>query len=66
MAKSNLSISLVTSSDLLTKFLIDYYLTSSEDFGGALKDVDAGRIMDSLESEEDMFNERLLKLICIN
>jgi hypothetical protein len=41
-------------------------LTSSEDFGGALKEIDAGRIMESLESEEDMFNERLLRLICIN
>lgn len=50
---------------LLTK-CIDYYLTSSENFGSCLKGADARSILESLESEEDRFNERVLKLLCVN
>jgi hypothetical protein len=31
-----------------------------------MKSIDASAILDSLEPEEDRFNEKLLKLLCIN
>lgn len=45
---------------------IDFYLTSSEVFGKSLENIDTGKILDGLESTEDGFNEKLLKLLCIN
>ena len=45
---------------------IDFYLTSSEVFGKSLENIDTGKILDGLESAEDGFNEKLLKLLCIN
>ncbi len=45
---------------------IDFYLTSSEQFGKSLEQIDTGKVLDGLESQEDGFNERLLKLLCIN
>lgn len=44
----------------------DYYLTSSKEFGSSLLAIDVGKIMDGLESQDDGFNEQLLKLLCIN
>ena len=48
------------------KHLIDFYLASSEVFAQSLENIDTGKILDGLESKEDGFNERLLKLLCIN
>lgn len=49
------------------KHLIDYYLTSSELFAKSLDFIDTNKILDGLESGvQDGFNEKLLKLICIN
>ncbi|CDW78000.1 UNKNOWN [Stylonychia lemnae] len=49
------------------KHLLDYYLSGSENFGGQMKEIDSRKILEALESENDQgFNERLLKLICVN
>eukprot|EP00347_Sterkiella_histriomuscorum_P022525 403338163 len=49
------------------KHLIDFYLTSSESFGEQMKEIDARKILEPLDSENDSgFNERLLRLICVN
>jgi Ca2+-binding EF-hand superfamily protein len=45
---------------------IDFYLTSSSQFGDSMKAIDTGRILDGLDSEKDGFNEKILKLVCIN
>jgi hypothetical protein len=46
---------------------LDYYLTSSEGFGKQMKEIEAKKILKTLESENEAgFNERLLKLICVN
>lgn len=51
------------------KHLIDHYLGSGRDFKDSLSAVDAGAILDSLSnqsSEMERFNERILRLICVN
>ena len=46
---------------------IDFYLTSSEDFGRQMKELESKRILRALESDNETgFNERLIKVICIN
>jgi hypothetical protein len=48
---------------------IDYYLKSSEDYGEHMKGINAKGVLKSLKSkkgEESGFNERLLRLICVN
>jgi hypothetical protein len=49
-----------------SKTKIDFYLTSSEDYTDCMKSIDASAILDSLEPEEDRFNEKLLRLLCVN
>lgn len=64
------------------KHLIDFYLTSSEDFGHSLKAVDSRRVLESLNMQESSsneeesgesqdnqissFNEKLVRVICLN
>lgn len=61
---------------------IDFYLTSSEDFGHSLKAVDSRRVLESLNMQENSsneeesgesqdnqissFNEKLVRVICLN
>lgn len=61
---------------------IDFYLTSSEDFGHSLKAVDSKRVLESLNMQESSsneeesgdsqdnqissFNEKLVRVICLN
>ena len=45
-AESNLST--LSVSNAVWIFLLDYYLTSSEDFGHALKDIDARNVLDAI------------------
>ena len=51
------------------KHLIDHYLGSSRDFKDSLSAIDADIILDSLtsqSSDSDRFNEKMLRLICVN
>lgn len=50
------------------KLLLDYYLNSSERFGQHMKSVEARNFLKALRSDDNEagFNERLLKLICVN
>jgi len=59
--------------------LIDYYLTSGTEFGNILKNASAMKVMQTLSTKgnnkydvvsqcenRDGFNEKLLKLMCLN
>ena len=70
------------------KHLVDYYLTSGQDFGDILRTIDADKILVALLSnssendgdnqkrnkekiveeaeEQDGFNEKLIKTMCLN
>jgi hypothetical protein len=66
----------------VTYFYLDFYLTSSEDFGHALKAVDSRKVLESLNMQENSsneeesgesqdnqissFNEKLVRVICLN
>jgi hypothetical protein len=79
-SQSNLSISLV--GNIIFCNSLDFYLTSSEDFGHSLKAVDSRRVLESLNMQEtssneeesgetqdnqiSSFNEKLVRVICLN
>ena len=54
---------------------LDFYLTSSEGFGQALKAVDAQAVLESISATEEsegedeevaFFNEKITRLLCLN